>query len=155
MVQHKTIYVPTLCVTFLTDEAAESQYEKEWTRRWPMPANLRERANERRAVHLKAFKDALAAGVRIASGADHSPVAETAFLEIELLVRCGMAPMQAIIAATRVATDAATAGKELGTIEPGKLADLLVVGADPLSNIQNLRKTVMVFKEGQLAVDKR
>lgn len=155
MVQHKTIYVPTLCVTFLTDEAAESQYEKEWTRRWPMPANLRERANERRAVHLKAFKDALAAGVRIASGADHSPVAETAFLEIELLVRCGMTPMQAIIAATRVSIDAATVGKELGTIEPGKLADLLVVGADPLSNIYNLRKTVMVFKEGHLAVDKR
>jgi imidazolonepropionase-like amidohydrolase len=155
MVERGTIYVPTLCVTFLTDEAAESQYEKDWTRRWPMPLNLRERANERRGAHLEAFKAALAAGVRIASGADHSPLAETAFLEIELLVRCGMTPMQAIVAATRTSTDAATAGKDLGTIEPGKLADLLVLSADPLSNIHNLRKTLMVFKEGQLAVDKR
>jgi imidazolonepropionase-like amidohydrolase len=155
MVEHKTIYVPTLCVTFLIDEAAESQYEKEWTTRWPMPANLRERANERRAEHVKAFKAALAAGVRIASGADQSPIAETAFLEIELLVRCGMTPMQAIVAATRVSTEAATAGKDLGTIEPGKFADFLVVGADPLSDIHNLRKTLMVFKEGQLAIDKR
>jgi imidazolonepropionase-like amidohydrolase len=154
MVERKTIYVPTLCVTFLTDEAAESTYEKEWTRRWPMPPNLRERANQRRQVHLQAFKAALAAGVRIASGADHSPLAETAFLEIELLVRCGMTPMQAIIAATRTSTEAATAGNDLGTVEVGKLADLLVVGADPLSSIHNLRKTIMVFKEGKLAIDK-
>ncbi|CAN5772113.1 amidohydrolase family protein [soil metagenome] len=155
MVERKTIYVPTLCVTFLTDEAAVSPYEKEWTRRWPMPANLSERANQRRQVHLQAFTAALKAGVRIASGADHSPLAETAFLEIELLVRCGMTPMQAIIAATRTSTEAATAGKDLGTLEVGKLADLIVVGADPLGSIHNLRKTVMVFKEGKLAIDKR
>jgi imidazolonepropionase-like amidohydrolase len=155
MVEHKTIYVPTLCVTFLTDEAAQSQYEKAWTKRWPMPANLRERANQRRQAHVDAFKAALAAGVRIASGADHSPLAETAFLEIELLVRCGMTPMQAIVAATRTSTEAATAGKDLGTIEAGKLADLLVVTGDPLASIYNLRKTLMVFKEGMLAIDKR
>lgn len=155
MVDLKTIYVPTLCVTFLTDEAAKSPYEKEWTRRWPMPANLRERANQRRQVHLDAFTAALNAGVRIASGADHSPLVETAFLEIELLVRCGMTPMQAIIAGTRTSIESANAGNELGTVEVGKLADLLVVGADPLSSIYNLRKTVMVFKEGKLAIDKR
>ncbi len=155
MVKHKTIYVPTLCVTFLTDEAAESEYEKQWTTRWPMPANLQERANQRRSVHVEAFKAALAAGVRIASGADHSPLSETAFLEIELLVRCGMRPMQAIIAATRVSADAATAEKELGTVEPGKLADLLVVRGSPLSSIHNLRQTLMVFKEGELVVDNR
>jgi imidazolonepropionase-like amidohydrolase len=155
MVERKTIFVPTLCVTFLTDEAAESQYEKQWTTRWPLPLNLRERANQRRLVHLQAFKAALAAGVRIACGADQSPMAETTFLEIELLVRCGMTPMQAIVAATRVSTEAATAAKDLGTVEAGKFADLLVVGANPLNDIHNLRKTVMVFKEGALAVDKR
>ena len=155
MVERKTIFVPTLCVTFLTDEAAETQFEKEWTRRWGMPPNLRERANQHRRVHVQAFKAALEAGVRIASGADHSPLAETANLEIELLVRCGMTPMQAIVAATRVSTEAATAGKDLGTVETGKMADLLVVGANPLSDIHNLRKTVMVFKEGRLVVDKR
>ncbi len=155
MVNRGTIFVPTLCVTFLTEAAAESEYEKDWTRRWPMPTNLQERANQRRAKHLESFKRALAAGVKIASGADHSPLAETAFLEVELLVRCGMTPMQAIIAATRVSTEAAAAGAELGTIESGKLADLLVVTANPLDNIHNLRKMLMVLKEGEIVVDKR
>lgn len=155
MVERKTIFVPTLCVTFLTDESAESQFEKQWTRRWPMPLNLRERANQRRTVHVQAFKAALAAGVRIACGADQSPMAETTFLEIELLVRCGMTPMQAIVAATRISSEAATAAKDLGTVEVGKLADFLVVAGSPLSDIYNLRKTVMVFKEGALVVDKR
>src|SRR5262249_32460105 len=155
MVAHKTIYVPTLCVTFLTEKSAESQFEKEWTKRWPMPPNLSERSDQRRPVHVQAFKAALAAGVRIACGADQSPMAETTFLELELLVRCGMTPMQAIIAATRVSSDAATAAKDIGTIEVGKLADLLVVSGNPLSDIYNLRKTLMVFKEGVLVVDKR
>ncbi len=155
MLERKTILVPTLCVTFLTQEAADSPYEKEWAKRWPLPENLLLRAKERRQVHVQAFKAALEAGVRIASGADQSPIAETAFLEIELLVRCGMAPMKAIMAATRISAEAAAAEKDLGTVEQGKLADLLVVGASPLESMHNLRKTVMVFKEGKLAVDKR
>jgi imidazolonepropionase-like amidohydrolase len=155
LVEKKTILVPTLCVTFLTQDAAESEYEKEWSRKWPLPNNLRERANQRRMVHMQWFKAALAAGVRIACGADQSPMVETTFLEIELLVRCGMTPMQAIVAATRLSTEAANAHNDLGTVEAGKIADLLVVGANPLDDIHNLRKTVMVFKEGVLAVDKR
>lgn len=155
MVERKTYLVPTLCVTFLTEEAAESQYEKEYARRWPLPPNLRQRANERRPDHIRSFKAALEAGVAIASGSDQSPLAEAAFLEIETMVRCGMTPMRAIMAATRVSAEAMAMGKDLGTVEVGKLADLLVVGASPLDAIHNLRKTLMVFKEGKLVVDKR
>jgi imidazolonepropionase-like amidohydrolase len=155
MVERKTILVPTLSVTFLTDEAAESPYEKEYVKRWPLPPNLRQRANEHRPAHIDAFKAAREAGVRIASGSDHSPLAEAAFLEIETLVRCGMTPMQAIMAATRVAAEATAVEKEVGTVEPGKRADLLVVGANPLESIYNLRRTVMIFKEGRLVVDQR
>lgn len=155
MVKLKTIYVPTLCITSLVQEAAESPYEKAYVEKFPLPANLRERANQRRAAHILAFKSAMEAGVRIASGADQSPSEQTTFLEIELLVRYGMKPMQAIIAATRVSAAAAGADKMIGTVEKGKLADLLVVKDSPLDSIYNLRKTAMVIKEGRIAIDRR
>ena len=46
-------------------------------------------------------------------------------------------------------------GDELGTIEPGKLADLIVVGANPLEEITNLRQLLLVLKEGRIVSDKR
>jgi imidazolonepropionase-like amidohydrolase len=155
MVKQQVILVPTLMITFVTDEAAESPYEKEYVKRWPLPLALRQRANEQRPAHVQSFRAALQAGVPIASGSDQNPLVQAAFLEIETLVRCGMAPMQAIMAATRVAAQAAAIDKELGTVEPGKIADLLVVNANPLDSIHHLRHTVMVIKEGRLAVDKR
>jgi len=46
-------------------------------------------------------------------------------------------------------------GQDLGTIEPGKLADLIVVAADPLDDITNLRRLLLVLKEGRIVSDKR
>ena len=46
-------------------------------------------------------------------------------------------------------------GQDLGTIEPGKLADLIVVAADPLDDITNLRRLLLVFKAGRIVSDKR
>ena len=155
MRRKRTVFVPTLCVTSLTPNAARSQYEKQFVRRWPMPDHLFERADNRRPAHLAAFRAALEGGVRIASGPDHSPPAETAFLEIEVLVRAGMTPMQAIIAATRVAAEASGLESQIGTVTPGKLGDLLVVAGDPLESISNLRRTAMVIKQGEIVLDRR
>ena len=155
MREKRTIFVPTLCVTSLTPNAAHSEYEKEFVRRWPMPDYLFDRADTRRPAHLAAFQAALDGGVRIASGPDHSPPAETAFLEIEVLARAGMTPMQAIIAATRVAAEASGLESQVGTVAPGKLGDLLVVAGDPLDSIYNLRRTAMVFKQGHTVLDRR
>jgi imidazolonepropionase-like amidohydrolase len=74
-------------------------------------------------------------------------------LAIEGLVELGMTPGQAIVAATRNGAIASRALKELGTIEAGKLADLIVLTADPIEDIHNLRKLSAVFKEGR-AVDR-
>ena len=155
MRENGTILVPTLCVTHLTHMGAQSEYEQEFVRRYSMPSELFRRADERRPEHVAAFRAALEAGVSIASGADHRPMAESAFLEIELLVRNGMTPMQAITAATRVAAEACGLGAEIGTIEMGKLADLLVVADDPLESIHNLRRTAVVLKEGEIIIDRR
>jgi len=74
-------------------------------------------------------------------------------LAIEGLVELGMTPAQAIVAATRNGAIAARGSKDFGTIESGKLADLVVLTADPLADIHNLQKVSAVYKEGR-AIDR-
>jgi len=71
-------------------------------------------------------------------------------LGIEGLVELGMTPMQAIVAATKNGAIASKALEEYGTLEVGKLADILLLGANPLSDISNIRDLRMVMKEGKL-----
>jgi imidazolonepropionase-like amidohydrolase len=74
-------------------------------------------------------------------------------LAIEGLVELGMTPAQAIVAATRNGAVASRGVKDFGTIEAGKLADLVVLSEDPLADIHNLRKVAAVYKDGR-AVDR-
>jgi imidazolonepropionase-like amidohydrolase len=93
------------------------------------------------------------AGVPIGVGSDGGssndiPGAMT-HREIELLVEAGFTPLEALTAATR--TGALALGKldELGTIEPGKRADLVLLTADPLADVRNLRKIERVLLDGE------
>ncbi|MBI3493109.1 MAG: amidohydrolase family protein [Acidobacteria bacterium] len=70
-------------------------------------------------------------------------------MAIEGLVELGMTSSQTIVAATKNGAIASRGLKDFGTIEPGKLADLVVLTADPLADIKNLRKVSAVFKEGR------
>jgi imidazolonepropionase-like amidohydrolase len=69
---------------------------------------------------------------------------------IEGLVELGMTPMQAIVAGTKHGAAAAAMPNDLGTIEPGKVADLVLLSADPLADIRNIEKVEAVFSKGQL-----
>jgi imidazolonepropionase-like amidohydrolase len=69
---------------------------------------------------------------------------------IEGLVELGMTPMQAIVAGTRNGAAAALRLKEFGTIEPGKVADLVLLDADPLADIRNIEKVSAVIARGKL-----
>ncbi len=91
----------------------------------------------------------------MALGSDIRPLKEAALLELGLWVKNGATPWQALRAATRHAAELCGVGHELGTVEPGKLADLIVVGANPLDDITNLRQLRLVFKEGRIVSDKR
>ncbi|MGH9144290.1 MAG: amidohydrolase family protein, partial [Vicinamibacterales bacterium] len=71
-------------------------------------------------------------------------------MAIEGLVELGMTPSQAIVAATRNGAAAARGLKDFGTIEAGKLADLVLLTADPLAEISNLRKIASVIKDGRV-----
>jgi len=74
--------------------------------------------------------------------------------ELECLVKAGMTPMQSIQAATGWAAECCGREDELGTVQPGKLADLVVVDGDPLADISVLRdpaRIALVVKDGRVA----
>jgi len=77
--------------------------------------------------------------------------------EPELMVRYGMSEMEAIVAATKTSAEALGRGDNLGTIEIGKLADILIVEGDPLADIKILQKKEnirKVLKDGNTVVDR-
>jgi imidazolonepropionase-like amidohydrolase len=92
----------------------------------------------------------LKAGVKIACGSDSTPTAEFTRRELEHMVKAGMSELDALVAATRTGADLCEVGDRLGTIEVGKLADLLVLSANPLEDISNIRKVKYVVKAGNL-----
>jgi len=78
--------------------------------------------------------------------------------ELELMVERGLSPEQALLTATRNAAEALGAGDRLGTLEPGKLADLLVVDGEPDRDVRVLQdpaRLLVVMQEGRIVVDRR
>jgi len=144
MKEHDVFYVPTLNCTQDREKILQNG----------LPDFMKKKAIGSADFHLLGFQKALKAGLKIACGADSSPVSEFAFLEIEHLVKAGMKEMDALISATRTSADLCGVADRLGTVETGKLADLIVLTDNPLENISNIRKLKMVFKDGNI-VDTR
>jgi imidazolonepropionase-like amidohydrolase/Tol biopolymer transport system component len=88
------------------------------------------------------------AGVTIGTGTDIWQIPTGVHLELEQLVAAGLTPAQAIHAATGGAASILGAEKNLGTIEVGKWADLIILDANPLSDIRNTRKIWQVIQYG-------
>ena len=82
-------------------------------------------------------------------GGHASLIGEAEFLDMQAMQQRGMKPMAILQATTRNIAAAYHKLDQFGTLEPGKLADLVVVDADPLADIQNLRKQSLVVKEGR------
>jgi imidazolonepropionase-like amidohydrolase len=89
------------------------------------------------------------AGVRIMAGTDLPPDGSTLNEELELLVEAGLAPMEALQAATRNPAEFLGRLDTLGTVEKGKIADLVLLDADPLADIRNTRKVRAVLFGGK------
>ena len=155
LVEHGTWYVPTLAISHLTPKQTTNLWERNWVTQRNLALPLCCRADAASDVHAGWFRKALAAGVNMALGSDIRPLKDAALLEMGLWVRDGATPWQTLIAATRHGAAVCGVGDELGTVEVGKLADLIVVGANPLEDINNVRKLQLVFKEGRIVSDKR
>ncbi|CAN5756866.1 hypothetical protein BH18ACI4_BH18ACI4_19190 [soil metagenome] len=92
------------------------------------------------------------AGGKVLAGTDtfFSVPGLTLQRELAVLVEAGFTPLQAITMATRDNAEFLGRGAELGTIMPGKLADIIVVSANPLDNIRNMQLVTLVIKGGQV-----
>ena len=106
----------------------------------------------------KAVKKLHDAGINIAAGTDSGTpgvvIGKGLHKELELMVAAGIKPMEAIKAGTRNAADNLGKGSELGTIEKGKLADMIVVLGNPLEEIGITRNIKLVIKDGVIVVNK-
>src|SRR5438445_410297 len=100
------------------------------------------------AVSLKTVGALHRAGIPIVVGTDQTVPGHSVHREMELYVEAGFTPVEALQSATIVSARAMRLDKEVGTIEPGKRADLVVLGANPLDNISNIRKTERVIQAG-------
>jgi imidazolonepropionase-like amidohydrolase len=70
------------------------------------------------------------------------------YAEMEAMQHAGMTPMEVVVAATRTAARAMGRAADLGTVEPGKAADLVIVAADPTRDVAHLRRLRWVVRGG-------
>ena len=99
----------------------------------------------------KAIVSVLKAGARVTPGTD-SPALPFGFslqLELQMLVHAGLTPFEALRSATLWSAEGVGVDRDLGSIERGKLADLVIIDGDPLQKIEDTLKVVMTIKNGK------
>ena len=150
--EKNVVVVPTLSISKGLVEKGEEVGVPEWALK---------KAEEIYSIHVETIKEAYKNNVKLATGTDffggvftHGENA----LELELFVKLiGMSCKEAIISATKIASEAAGLNNIIGTLEKNKIADIIVVDGDPLSNISTLRdneKILMVIKSGEILKNK-
>ena len=121
-----------------------------------MPAWVVEKAESESGHHRESFAAAVRSGMKVAAGTDAgTPFNPHTYLpqELALMVDYGMRPMDAIVAATRNAAENLGLAPDVGTLEVGRLADIVVVDGDPSSDITAAGRVRFVMKDGVLARD--
>ena len=132
-------FVPTL---FTTSIGRVAKVEQPWTK---------ERMEAAYPIHREGVSKAHKMGTKIALGTDGG--AGDAMIELSEFVDCGLSPMDAIVAGTRNTADALSILDRVGTIESGKDADLLIIGKNPLNDInvlQNQENIDLVMTRGKV-----
>ena len=136
MVAHGIWYVPTLYIFVYAEEIHQASGFPGW--------------EGGVGIHAETFRRALKAGVKIAFGTDVGGFEWTLnpANEFPLMVQYGMTPAQALRAATVSGAALLDMKNQIGSIEPGKFADLDAVPGNPLNNIKLLEKVNFVMKDG-------
>lgn len=148
MIKNGTYVVPTLLAPFSIIETGERE---------GMPEYAMKKNRETVAAHRDSICRAHRAGVKIAMGTDAGVMPHgTNLRELGLMVEIGMTPMEAIVATTRVAAECLGWQDRIGTLEAGKLADVVIARTDPLQNIRTLEQPeniTHVLLDGKLVKD--
>ena len=120
-----------------------------------VPQFMIDKSQRAMEYHIRSFELAYRSGVKIGCGSD----AGTPFnrhddliTEMQLMQSGGMSAAEVLKAATRTSAEALRLDDRLGSLSEGKLADLIIVSGDPLTDFETLRRPVLVFKEGRLVV---
>ena len=143
MAERDVVYVPTLAVMAAYGPGLKN------------PAA--ERALEATRIRVQGARTR---GIRIAAGSDFggvplSRLGTNNFAEVEQLVIAGLTPAEVIVSLTKHGAAALARENDIGTVEPGKLADLVATPADPLHDIGALRAIDVVIKGGSIVADRR
>lgn len=151
MLKNGTFLVPTLIAPVAVVEIAEQK--------GTMPEFGLRKAKAAIDIHHASAAKAHKAGVKIAMGTD-TGVGDhgTNLRELGLMCGIGMSPMEAIVATTKVAAQCLGWQDRLGTIDKGKLADIVIAATDPLADVRSLEKTSnikLVMKDGKVLKDIR
>jgi imidazolonepropionase-like amidohydrolase len=143
MLERGTWLVPTLVAPRGVLAAAEAGV--------PVPDAARRKALEVSEAHADSFRRAVAAGVKVAMGTDSGVTPHGRNLaELELMAKGGMAPAEVLAATTSSAAELLGVAGELGTLEPGKRADVVVVDGDPFELATLPERIAAVVKDGRL-----
>ena len=137
MIDRKTWLVCTFAILFHPTGIEQGDRSR--------PAIMAKVRQARQVVETQ-FPRTLASGVRFAVGTDsmHGLMA----FELETLVRFGVTPRDALLAGSRWGAEACRVAGDVGTVEPGKRADLIAVDGDPLADIAAMRRVRWVMKDG-------
>jgi imidazolonepropionase-like amidohydrolase len=140
MLERGTWLVPTLTAGDTTEEMAANP---------KIPEPVREKLRALGRPELESFRHAAEAGVKVAMGTD-CPVAPhgTNLRELVLMAEHGLSPQQALMAATSSAAELMGLKEELGTLEPGKRADVVVLEGDPFDFEKLPQRVRTVYKDG-------
>ena len=147
MLERGTYLVPTLIAATGVIAAAQAGFA--------ISEDALAKAREVIEVHRESFVRAVAAGVNIAMGTDSAVTPHGENLrELALMTRYGMRPEDALRAATAAAAELTGLDGELGTIEPGKRADLVVVDGDPFEFRDLGERVEAVYQDGRLVAQR-
>ena len=142
---HGTVLVPTLIAVNQIVNNGKTGAMPDW---------VVEKAESESGHHRESFAAAVRSGMKIAAGTDagtpfnpHTDLAQ----ELALMVDYGMRPMDAIVAATGNAAENLGLAPEVGTLEVGRLADIIVVDGDPAADITAVGRVLLVMKSGTVA----
>lgn len=143
MKEHKVPYIPTLSGIRMIGRHGSEEAT-------PIDYLTVKKCSEALARHRESFQMAMDADLLIGAGTDykHGMLGK----ELEVMVEYGMSTAGALFTATRNAAEILRLGDSLGTIEPRKIADFLIVKGDPVEDIRNINNVHMVFQSGEMTV---